>query len=118
MSDVLFNTGQSSLQPGAREKLAKVAGIAAGHPGLSFEVEGHTDSVGTDASNQLLSERRGESVRDYLVGQGMAGSSISTKGLGRSQPVASNDTAAGRQQNRRVELVISGAAIGEMSPSK
>ncbi len=118
MSDVLFNTGQSSLQPGAREKLAKVAGIAAGHPGLSFEVEGHTDSVGTDASNQLLSERRGESVRDYLVGQGMAGSSISTKGLGRSQPVASNDTAAGRQQNRRVELVISGAAIGEMNPGK
>jgi outer membrane protein OmpA-like peptidoglycan-associated protein len=118
MSDVLFNTGQSSLQPGAREKLAKVAGIAAGHPGLSFEIEGHTDSVGTDASNQLLSERRGESVRDYLVGQGMVGSSISTKGLGRSQPVASNDTAAGRQQNRRVELVISGAVIGEISPSK
>lgn len=118
MSDVLFNTGQSSLQPGAREKLAKVAGIAAGHPGLSFEIEGHTDSVGTDASNQLLSERRGESVRNYLIGQGMMGSSISTKGLGRSQPVASNDTASGRQQNRRVELVISGAVIGETSPLK
>jgi outer membrane protein OmpA-like peptidoglycan-associated protein len=113
MSDVLFTSGQSSLQAGAREKLSKVAGIAAGHPGLSFEVEGYTDSVGSDASNQLLSERRGQSVRDYLVGQGMLGSSISTKGFGRMQPVASNETAEGRQQNRRVELVVSGDVIGE-----
>lgn len=112
MSDVLFDTGKFSLRPLAREKLAKVAGIVAGHPGLRLDVEGYTDSVGGDEYNQLLSEHRGESVRDYLTGQGMASASVTTKGFGKSQPVASNDTAEGRQQNRRVELVISGEIIG------
>jgi outer membrane protein OmpA-like peptidoglycan-associated protein len=112
MSDVLFDTGKFSLRPEAREKLAKVAGIIAGHPGLTLAVEGHTDSVGDDDYNQQLSEQRGGSVRDYLIAEGMAGSSVSSKGFGKTQPVASNETASGRQQNRRVELVISGDVIG------
>jgi outer membrane protein OmpA-like peptidoglycan-associated protein len=112
MSDVLFDTGKFTLRPAAREKLAKVAGIVSGHPGLRLDVEGHTDSVGGDEYNQKLSEQRGESVRDYLTQQGMASSSVTSKGFGETQPVASNDTADGRQQNRRVELVISGEVIG------
>jgi outer membrane protein OmpA-like peptidoglycan-associated protein len=112
MSDVLFDTGKFSLRPEAREKLAKVAGIVSGHPGLRLAVEGNTDSVGNDAYNQTLSEERGGSVRDYLVSQGMAGSSVTSAGFGKNQPVATNDTAAGRQQNRRVEIVISGEVIG------
>jgi outer membrane protein OmpA-like peptidoglycan-associated protein len=112
MSDVLFDTGKYSLRPLAREKLAKVAGIVSGHPGLELDVEGHTDSVGGDAYNQLLSEHRGTAVRDYLIHEGMAANSVTTKGFGETQPVASNDTAQGRQQNRRVELVISGDVIG------
>lgn len=113
MSDVLFDTAKFTLRPEAREKLAKVAGIVAGHPGLRLAVEGHTDSVGGDDYNQQLSEDRGESVRDYLVQQGIAGTSVSSKGFGKTQPVASNETASGRQQNRRVELVISGEIIGQ-----
>jgi len=112
MSDVLFDTGKFSLRSEAREKLAKVAGIVSGHPGLRLQVEGHTDSVGSDDYNQQLSEQRGGSVRDYLIGQGMAESSVSSRGFGKTQPVASNETAAGRQENRRVELVISGEVIG------
>lgn len=112
MSDVLFDTAKYSLRPLAREKLAKVAGIVSGHPGLRLDVEGHTDSVGSDSYNQRLSEQRGEAVRDYLTQQGMAASAVTAKGLGKTQPVASNDTAQGRQQNRRVEIVISGEVIG------
>jgi outer membrane protein OmpA-like peptidoglycan-associated protein len=112
MSDVLFDTGKYSLRPLAREKLAKVAGIVSGHPGLKLDVEGHTDSVGSDEYNQRLSEQRGAAVRDYLTEQGMQSSSVTSKGFGKTQPVASNDTADGRQQNRRVELVISGEVIG------
>lgn len=112
MSDVLFDTGKSSLRPLAREKLAKVAGIVSGHPGLKLAVEGHTDSVGGDQYNQKLSEQRGTAVGDYLTQQGMPAGSITTKGFGETQPVASNDTAKGRQENRRVELVISGDVIG------
>jgi outer membrane protein OmpA-like peptidoglycan-associated protein len=112
MSDVLFDTGKHSLRPIAREKLAKVAGIVSGHPGLRLDVEGYTDSVGSDAYNQQLSEDRGTSVRDYLTHEGMAQSAVTTKGFGKADPVASNNTAAGRQQNRRVEVVISGEVIG------
>jgi outer membrane protein OmpA-like peptidoglycan-associated protein len=112
MSDVLFDSGKHSLRPLAREKLAKVAGIVSGHPGLKLDVEGHTDSVGGDDYNQRLSEQRGTTVRDYLTQEGMSASSVTTKGLGKTQPVASNDTAKGRQENRRVELVISGEVIG------
>jgi outer membrane protein OmpA-like peptidoglycan-associated protein len=112
MSDVLFDTAKYSLRPVAREKLAKVAGIVSGHPGLKLDVEGHTDSVGGDSYNQQLSEQRGAAVRDYLTQAGMAASSVTAKGFGKTQPVASNDTATGRQQNRRVEIVISGEVIG------
>jgi len=112
MSDVLFDTGKYTLRPLAREKLAKVAGIVSGHPGLRLDVEGHTDSVGGDDYNQQLSEQRGAAVRDYLMQQGMAVSAVTTKGFGKTQPVASNDTAQGRQENRRVEIVISGEVIG------
>ena len=113
MSDVLFDTGKFTLRPEAREKLAKVSGIVSGHPGLRLDVEGHTDSVGSDEYNQTLSEKRAGSVRDYLTQQGMAAGAVTSKGFGKTQPVASNDTASGRQQNRRVELVISGEVIGE-----
>lgn len=112
MSDVLFDTGQYSLKPGAREKLAKVAGILIAYPGLNIEVGGHTDNVGSDEMNQTLSENRAAAVRDYLVEQGVAANSVTAKGFGNTQPVASNDNPAGRQENRRVELVVSGEAIG------
>jgi outer membrane protein OmpA-like peptidoglycan-associated protein len=112
LSDVLFDTGSASLKPGAREKLARVSGILVSHPGLRLEVEGHTDGVGTDSYNQALSERRAESVRAYLVAQKIASTSVGAVGFGEGQPVATNGTAAGRQQNRRVELVVSGDIIG------
>ena len=112
MSDVLFDTAKYTLKPGAREKLSKVAGILLAYPGLNIEVDGHTDNVGGDEYNQNLSEQRAGSVRDYLVAQGVATNSIIAKGFGKTQPVGTNDTAAGRQINRRVELVVSGEAIG------
>ena len=111
MPDVLFETNKSSLKPAARESLAKVAGILLAYPDLRLEVDGHTDSVGSDAYNQQLSEKRAASVRDYLVQQNIPISSVTVLGFGKTQPVASNATAAGRQQNRRVELVVSGAVI-------
>ena len=112
MSDVLFDTGKYTLKPGAREKLSKVAGILLAYPGLNIEVDGHTDNVGSDEFNQNLSNQRAESVRAYLVAQGVMTNSITAKGFGKTQPVGTNDTAAGRQINRRVELVVSGEAIG------
>jgi outer membrane protein OmpA-like peptidoglycan-associated protein len=112
MSDVLFKTGSYELLSGARERLAKISGVVIAHPGLHLEVEGHTDAVGSDDYNQKLSENRAGAVRDYLVQQGIADSAIVSRGLGKAQPVATNDTADGRQQNRRVELVLSGEAIG------
>ena len=112
MSDVLFDTGKYSLKPGAREKLAKVAGILLAYPGLNIEVGGYTDNVGGNEMNQILSENRASSVRDYLVNQGVAINSVSARGFGNALPVASNDNSAGRQQNRRVELLVSGDAIG------
>jgi len=112
MSDVLFDTGKFSLKPGAREKLAKVAGILLAYPGLNIEVGGYTDNVCADTMNQTLSENRASSVRDYLVQEGVSTNSVSAKGFGNTLPVASNDNSAGRQQNRRVELLVSGDAIG------
>src|SRR5450432_220108 len=112
MSDVLFDTARYTLRPGAREKLAKIGGIVSGHPGLKMEVEGYTDSVGGDSYNQRLSEQRSDSVRDYLTHNGVDSALVTSKGFGKSQPDAGNETAAGRQQNRRVELVISGEIIG------
>ncbi len=115
LSDVLFDTGSANLKPGAREKLAKISGILLAHPGLNIEVEGHTDSVGAADYNQRLSEARANSVHDYLIRQGVPPTTVATTGFGKSQPVASNATAAGRQQNRRVELVVTGEAIGRPS---
>ena len=112
MSDVLFDTGKYSLKPGAREKLAKVAGILIAYPGLNIEVGGYTDNVGGDDMNQTLSENRAGAVRDYLVEAGVGANSVTAKGFGNTLPVASNDNASGRQVNRRVELVVSGDAIG------
>jgi outer membrane protein OmpA-like peptidoglycan-associated protein len=113
MSDVLFDSGKYSLKPGAREKLSKVAGILLAYPGLNIEVGGYTDNVGGDAMNQTLSENRAGSVREYLVQQGVSSNSVSSRGFGNSLPVSSNGNSAGRQQNRRVELLVSGEAIGK-----
>lgn len=112
MSDVLFDTGQYSLKPGAREKLAKVAGILLAYPGINVKVGGYTDNVGNDDMNQALSEHRAGSVRDYLVQSGVNSNAVTSQGFGNTQPVATNDNSTGRQQNRRVELVVSGDIIG------
>ncbi len=112
MSDVLFDFGKATLKPSTRETLAKVAGILLAYPSLRLQLEGHTDSVGSDAFNQTLSEKRAFAVRDYLTGAGIDGNSLTAIGYGKSNPIASNDTDAGRQQNRRVEMVVSGEIIG------
>ena len=112
MSDVLFRSGSYELAPGARERLAKVSGIILAYPSLHVSVEGHTDSVGGDEYNQSLSELRAQAVRDYFIQQGISSSSVEAHGYGKTAPIASNDTPEGRQQNRRVELVLSGDAIG------
>ncbi len=111
MSDALFKTGSAELQPLVREKLAKIAGIVSSYSGLKLVVEGHTDSVGSDAYNQRLSENRAQSALDFLVSQGVLASSIVSRGFGKSNPIESNDTAQGRQMNRRVEIVLSGEVI-------
>ena len=112
MSDVLFRSGSYELLPGARERLAKVSGIVLAYPSLHVAIEGHTDSVGSDEYNQQLSERRAQAVRDYFVQQGINSSAVEAHGYGKTEPIASNDTVDGRAQNRRVELILSGAAIG------
>jgi outer membrane protein OmpA-like peptidoglycan-associated protein len=113
MGDVLFDFGKYNLRSEAREKLAKLTGIVLAHPGLKLAVEGHTDSVGGDEANQKLSEQRADAVRKYLIEEGLADASVSSQGFGKTSPVADNDTAAGRQKNRRVEIVVSGEVIGE-----
>ena len=112
LSDVVFDTGKSTLRPGAREKLAKISGVVLAYPDLRLAIEGNTDSVGGDAMNQRLSEQRADSVRDYLLHETIPAASMTSRGFGKTQPVATNDTAEGRQQNRRVELVVSGDIIG------
>ena len=112
LSDVLFDFNKATLRPGAREKLARIAGIVQSHPGLEMEAEGHADSIGTDNYNQRLSEQRAASVRAFLIEQGIAPETVGTAGFGESRPVATNETPEGRQQNRRVELVVSGEPIG------
>jgi outer membrane protein OmpA-like peptidoglycan-associated protein len=112
MSDVLFDSGKFTLRPLAREKLAKISGIVLAYPSLKLAVEGNTDSVGTEAFNQQLSEQRAQGVRGYLTQQGVPESSTTATGFGKTRPIASNDTSEGRQQNRRVELVVSGEVIG------
>ncbi len=112
ISDVLFDFDKFTLKPGAREKLAKVSGILLAYPGLTIQLEGHTDSIGSDDYNQKLSEHRADSVRDYLASQGVPVDTMNAVGLGKSDPVDTNDTASGRQRNRRVDMVVSGASIG------
>jgi len=112
MSDVLFRSGSFELLPGARERLAKVSGIVLAYPSLHVAIEGHTDSIGTDDYNQQLSEHRAQAVRDYFVQQGINSAAVEAHGYGKNEPIASNNTAEGRQQNRRVELILSGDAIG------
>ena len=112
MADVLFDVGKYDLRPNTREKLARLSGIVLAHPGLQLEIEGHTDSTGSDELNQTLSEQRAKEVKGYLVQQGLADSSVTAKGFGKTMPIADNATAAGRQQNRRVEIIVSGEVIG------
>jgi outer membrane protein OmpA-like peptidoglycan-associated protein len=112
MPDVLFDTGKAALRPATRERLAKVAGILLAYPDIRVEIDGYTDSTGTLAFNEKLSQERAAGVESYLAQQGVAGTSMTTQGFGPSDPIASNATSAGRQQNRRVEMVVSGESIG------
>src|SRR5947208_654465 len=112
MGDVLFDFGKYDLRPEAREKLAKLSGIILAHPGLDLAVEGHTDNVGSDEVNQKLSEKRAETVRAYLIQQGLADGNVTAQGFGKTSPVVDNSTPEGRQKNRRVEIVVSGEVIG------
>ena len=113
MGDVLFDTGKFELRSEAREKLAKLSGIVLAHPGLKLAIEGYTDSTGSDELNRKLSQDRADAVRGYLTEEGLAPDSVTAQGFGKSEPVADNNTAAGRQKNRRVEIVVSGEVIGE-----
>lgn len=119
MSDVLFDTGKYTLKPDTKISLAKVAGILQAYPGLKLQVEGYTDNVGGEQMNQKLSENRADAVKNFLIGQGVQQNNITSTGYGMSDPVADNSTAKGRAQNRRVQLVVSGDAIGlkEAAPS-
>ena len=112
MPDVLFDSGSYTLKPAARERLARISGIVLAYPDLRLEIEGHTDSIGSDAYNQALSEKRAGSVRDYLVDNGVSINNVIARGLGKGSPVADNSTAAGRKLNRRVEMIVSGDVIG------
>jgi len=112
LADVLFATGKSDLQNTAQLSLAKFAGIVLAHPGLNLAVEGYTDSTGSDEFNQKLSEQRASVVESFLIMQGLDASTVSAAGFGKSNPVATNDTAEGRKLNRRVEIIISGEIIG------
>ncbi|HKE31461.1 MAG TPA: OmpA family protein [Candidatus Angelobacter sp.] len=113
VSDVLFDTGYATLKPEAKVRLAKVAGLILAYPDLRLEVNGYTDSTGSHEFNQRLSERRADSVRDFLISQGVSSGNVGARGFAESDPIASNSTATGRQLNRRVELVVSGSAIGQ-----
>ncbi len=112
ISDVLFDFNKYTLKAGSREKLAKVAGILLAYPGLKVQLEGHTDNVGSDEYNLKLSQQRADAVRSYLVSQGVPADTVTASGLGKADPVAENSTASGRQQNRRVDMVVAGEPIG------
>ncbi len=112
MGDVSFDSGKANLRPQARETLAKLSGIVLNYPSLRLTIEGHSDNTGSAAANQALSEQRANTVRDYLINQGLDSGSLSAQGLGIKNPIASNDTIEGRQMNRRVEIIVSGEVIG------
>jgi outer membrane protein OmpA-like peptidoglycan-associated protein len=109
LGDVLFDTGQATLKPGAATTIDRLAQFMRDYPERSVRIEGHTDSAGSDETNQLLSERRAQAVRDALLARGLDAARIGTLGYGEARPIAGNETAAGRQQNRRVEIVVSDA---------
>jgi outer membrane protein OmpA-like peptidoglycan-associated protein len=112
MPDVLFDFNKYTLKPEARERLARISGIVLAYPDLKLEIEGYTDSIGSDEYNQTLSEKRAEAVRDYLVSSAVPMNSVAARGLGKADPIADNATAAGRKLNRRVEMIVSGDVIG------
>lgn len=112
LSDLLFPNGKAGLLPATREKLAKVAGVVLAYPGVRISVEGHTDGTGHEAFNRKLSQRRAQVVRHFLLDQGVPAEAVTARGFGHQRPVASNATFSGRQQNRRVELILTGGAIG------
>jgi outer membrane protein OmpA-like peptidoglycan-associated protein len=112
MSDVLFDFGKYTLKPDARERLARISGIVLAHPSLKLTIEGHTDAIGSDEFNQKLSENRANTVRDFMQSQGLRPERLSAQGFGKLRPIVSNDSAEGRKKNRRVEIVVSGEAIG------
>src|SRR6202167_690738 len=118
MPDVLFAFNQHTLKPEARERLARISGIVLAYPDLKLEIDGYTDAIGSDDYNQTLSDKRAEAVRDYLVNAGVSMNNVVARGLGKSDPVADNTTAAGRQLNRRVEMIVSGDVIGtQLNPN-
>lgn len=112
MGDVLFDFGKYNLKPDTKITLAKLAGIIQSHPGLHLAIEGHTDNIGSDEANMKLSQQRGDTVREFLVQQGLAADAVTAVGLGKAEPVADNTTNEGRQKNRRVEIIVSGEVIG------
>lgn len=121
IGDVLFDTGAATLKPGALTTMERLAQFMRDYPERSVRIEGHTDSVGSDEMNQALSERRANAVRDALVARNAPRDRIDTIGYGEARPIASNDDVAGRQQNRRVEIVVSeddGSFAGEASANR
>lgn len=115
LSDILFDVNQATLKPGAAQNIARISTVLRQYPDKQIAVEGHTDSDGSDSYNQSLSERRAAAVREALVAGGVNATIISSRGFGETQPVTTNATAAGKQQNRRVEIVVLGA--GSMATS-
>ena len=118
MADVLFETGKYALSQDAQLKLAKLSGIIQAHPGLNLAIEGHTDTTGTSEFNMKLSQQRADTVREFLISQGLSPDIITAEGMGEADPVADNGTAAGRKQNRRVEIIVSGEVIGARMVAK
>jgi len=112
MADVLFETGKYNLSVDAQLKLAKLSGIIEAHPGLNLTIEGHTDRTGSPDFNLKLSQQRADAVQQFLISQGLPPDTTTSLGLGEDSPIADNSTAAGRQQNRRVEIIVSGEVIG------
>jgi len=112
MADVLFETGKYALSQDAQLKLAKLSGIIQAHPGLNLAIEGHTDTTGSEDFNMKLSQQRADTVREFLISQGMSPDTITARGMGQDNPLADNSTAAGRKLNRRVEIIVSGEVIG------
>ncbi len=115
MPDVLFDFNKYTLKPEARERLARISGIVLAYPDLKLQIEGYTDAIGSDEYNQTLSDKRAEAVRDYIVTSGVSMNNVAARGMGKTDPIADNSTAAGRKLNRRVEMIVSGDVIGNLS---